>query len=62
MKNHPGPEQLALFAGNDLPFGAALPLRIHLYGCARCASEVSALRSARQELRHRSEDLPEVPA
>ncbi|QOY91002.1 hypothetical protein [Paludibaculum fermentans] len=59
MKSHPGPEQLALFAGNDLNFWPALQVRIHLYGCAQCASEVAVLRSARQELHDRADELPE---
>ncbi|MGJ5818546.1 hypothetical protein [Paludibaculum fermentans] len=59
MKNHPGPEQLALYAGNDLSLPGALQVRIHLYGCARCAAEAAALRLARQELRRRAGELPE---
>lgn len=59
MTSHPGPEQLALFAGNDLPAWSALRVRVHLYGCAHCSAEVAALRLARQELRHRAVELPE---
>ncbi|WP_321477465.1 hypothetical protein [uncultured Paludibaculum sp.] len=58
MNNHPGLDQLALFAGGDLPAWPALRLRAHLCLCAHCAAEVAALRTARLELRSAAAVLP----
>ena len=50
MTRHPVEADLALFAGEDLPLGRSLVLRMHLAGCPRCRETVRAFRRVRQEL------------
>jgi hypothetical protein len=48
---HPDLPTLALLAGGDLPFLAALRTRWHLHSCPQCSREFEAFRTARAELR-----------
>lgn len=48
---HPSAEQLALFAGGDLPLFEGLAVRWHLRTCAACRFEVQEFRSASDEAR-----------
>jgi hypothetical protein len=49
--SHPAPEILSLFSCGDLPFFLRLRTGRHVRECAVCEQQVTALRSAKSELR-----------
>ncbi len=56
---HPNQVQLALMAGNDLGPWDRWRVRRHVSGCANCSSEVQALRTASEQVREVTAELPE---
>lgn len=59
MKKHPSLEQLALFAGGDLPLAGRLWLAWHVPACPRCAAEVRRLAECRSLLMREAGELPD---
>ena len=49
---HPSSQALALFAGSDLPWTTRVKIGHHVWHCAQCEEQVSALRDARRQLQH----------
>src|SRR5579872_6820241 len=56
---HPNEVQLALMAGNDLSPWDRWRVRRHVSVCASCAREVQALRTASEQVRAVTAELPE---
>ncbi|HLK21094.1 MAG TPA: hypothetical protein VKT81_19220 [Bryobacteraceae bacterium] len=56
---HPSEIQLALMAGNDLSFWDRWRVRRHVSTCAVCSREVQALRTASEQVREVTGDLPQ---
>ena len=56
---HPNQVQLALMAGNDLGPWDRWRVRRHVASCANCSSEVQALRTASEQVREVTAELPE---
>jgi hypothetical protein len=56
---HPNQVQLALWSGGDLGPWDRWRTGRHVAGCASCASEVQALRTAREHVREVTAQLPE---
>ena len=56
---HPNQVQLALWSGGDLGPWDRWRTGRHVAGCASCASEVQALRAAREQIREVTAELPE---
>lgn len=55
---HPGEQDLALYAGGELPLRRRCELFWHLRACQPCRSEVESFRSLRSELREGANALP----
>ena len=55
---HPSEVQLALFAGGDLGLWDRWQVRRHVCRCAKCESEVAAVRAASEQVREAVPDLP----
>jgi hypothetical protein len=56
--NHPGPDNLALFAGGDLALLNRWRVSHHVRSCASCQRDVEAFRSAAAALRTESSAMP----
>ena len=55
---HPSELRLALFSGGDLNGLNAILTALHVRRCAKCAAEVTALRSDSKQLRNELNSLP----
>jgi hypothetical protein len=56
---HPAIDQLALYAGGDMPLFSRHLLRWHLRGCAECAREVEWFRNASREATREALTMPD---
>ena len=56
---HPSIEDLALYAGGELPWWTRLPMRRHVKGCALCQEEVALFSEAAAGVRFETGEMPE---